>query len=98
MLVSYGGDLVSLFRIAATQIDQILKGASPGDITIQQPTKLELVVNARAAKALGLAIPQSILSRADEVEAMSIRASLSASGICGTLRQSWRPPKCSANS
>jgi putative tryptophan/tyrosine transport system substrate-binding protein len=67
VLASYGVDVVDVFRIGATQIGQILKGASPGDMPIQQPTRLELVVNARAAKVLGLAIPQSILLRADEV-------------------------------
>jgi putative ABC transport system substrate-binding protein len=67
ILASYGVDAANLFRITAAQVDQILKGASASDMPVQQPTKLELVVNAKAAKALGLAIPQSILLRADEV-------------------------------
>ena len=67
VFASYGVDNAELFRTTATQVDQILKGAFPSDMPVQQPTKFELVVNAKAAKALGLAIPQSILSRADEV-------------------------------
>jgi putative ABC transport system substrate-binding protein len=66
-LLSYGGDRVDLFRRAATYVDRILRGAKPGDLPVQFPTKFEMVVNRKTAKALGLAIPPSILLRADEV-------------------------------
>ncbi len=66
-LMSYGVDFVDMFRRAASFVDRILNGANPGELPIQEPTKVELVINRKAAKAIGLPIPPAILARADEV-------------------------------
>ena len=66
-LISYGIDVLDLFKKAALYADQILKGAKPADLPVQAPTKFELVINLKAAKALGLTLPASLLARADEV-------------------------------
>jgi putative ABC transport system substrate-binding protein len=66
-LLSYGTDLVDIERRAATYVDRILRGEKPGDLPVQFPTKFEMVVNLKTAKALGLEVPPSIRLRADEV-------------------------------
>jgi putative ABC transport system substrate-binding protein len=66
-LIYYGASITDLFRRAATYVDKILKGSKPADLPVEQPTKLEFIVNLKAAKQIGLIIPPNVLARADRV-------------------------------
>jgi putative ABC transport system substrate-binding protein len=65
--MTYGPNLKVVFQRLAIYVDKILKGANPGELAVEQPTKFELVINLKAAKALGLTVPDTLLARADEV-------------------------------
>jgi len=66
-LFSYGGSIPNQYRYAAAYVDRLLKGAKPDELPVEQPTKFEFVINLKAAKSLGIAVPASLLARADDV-------------------------------
>jgi putative ABC transport system substrate-binding protein len=65
--MSYAPNVLELWRRAATHVEKILKGATPGDLPVEQPTKFELIINLKAAKQIGLTVPPTVLGRADKV-------------------------------
>ena len=99
-LLAYGPVIAELNRRVAIYVDRILKGANPGDLPVEQPTKFEFVVNLKTAKALGLTIPQSILARRRRGNSMNIERSFAAccwlrTRYCAPPRAGWRNPQSS---